>query len=626
MNSRLSAIMRTLTTILFTLIALFAFVTSAAAIAPPREAGIWTGTLQAYYCPGRNCRPINLHLFLHVTADSAGKLGVSFDSVDQGAMGLRADNIVFKGSAFSFDIPSVQGNYQGTLSADGKSLNGTWTQGIQLPLVFTRIAAPSGVAGIWTGDYGACPLRLVLHVTADSAGKIGVSLDSVDDREPMGALGHDVILKGNAFSFEIPPGGTYQAKLSADGYLKGMWSDSGGTQPIVFTRTTAAAAPTPEPVATRPSVALDNLKAVLDQELKPVLERGLLSKPTGGGLVIGVLDHGERRIFAYGTARPDSIFEIGSITKTFTGLILAQMVVQKKVSLNEPVRALLLPGFAGRPTAHEVTLLDLATHHSGLPRDADNLKPKNPANPYADYDAGHLSEFLTMHGLAKPVQTKFQYSNLGFGLLGYALSRQTNVSYAQLVQTEVTGPLHMRDTVVSMSSAQRVRLIQGYDESFNRAGAWDWDAVAGEGALKSTASDMLTYLDANLHPDKYGAGAAPDSPMATLPAAVTLTHEPRADGGPGIEQALAWGINLETRSLSHSGGTYGYESIALFNPVQDWAVIVLYNRGENDPRFVDLLDRVTDNVLALLGSGEPAPPLDFMCEADKRGLARLGIQ
>jgi serine-type D-Ala-D-Ala carboxypeptidase/endopeptidase len=625
-TSRLAAIIRALAPILFTLIALFAFVTSAAAVAPSSVAGIWTGTLQTFYCPGMNCRPVNLRLFLHVTADSVGKLRASFDIVDQGGMDLPGDSVAFNGSTFSFDVRSLQVNYKATLSADGNSLNGTWTQGIPLPVVFTRITAPPGVAGFWTGDYGACPLRLVLHITADSAGKLRVSLDSVDDREPMGAAGEDIFLKDNAFSFEIPPGGTYQAKLSADGYLKGMWSDSGGTQPVVFTRTSAAAAPTPEPLVARPPVALGDIKSVLDEELKPVLERGLLSKPTGGGLVIGVLDHGERRIFAYGTAHPDSIFEIGSITKTFTGLILAQMVVQRKVSLNEPVRALLPVRFAGQPSAHEITLLDLATQHSGLPRTPDNFKPKNPANPFADYDAGHLSEFLNRHGLAKPSQAKFLYSNIGFGLLGYALSQRAGVSYAQLVQTEITGPLQLRDTVITLSPTQRARLIQGYDGSFNRVGSWDFDAFAGAGGLKSTASDMLTYLEANLRPEKYAAHALPRSAAATLPAAMAEDHQFRADTDvAGEEIALAWVEDRGAHYLWHNGGTGGYSSFASFNPEQDWAVVVLYNRFDGDSSFFYFMDRVGENVSALL-SGEPAMPLDFMCEADKRGLAHLGIQ
>ena len=119
---------------------------------------------------------------------------------------------------------------------------------------------------------------------------------------------------------------------------------------------------------------------------------------------------------------------------------------------------------------------------------------------------------------------------------------------------------------------------------------------------------------------------APGSPMAMLPAAIALDHEARADMGDG-KIALAWWIDPKTHSLAHQGGTYGYESFARFNPVQDWAVIMLYNRGlRGDPRLVDFLGLVIQNVSALLGSGDPQPPLDFMCEADKRGLARLGMR
>jgi serine-type D-Ala-D-Ala carboxypeptidase/endopeptidase len=345
---------------------------SAAAAAAAAVVGTWTGTLPA------GCSP--LHLVLHVSADSAGQLAASLDSVDQGALGLEAGNVGFRGDSFSFDMPPVRGKYQGSISPDGRTITGTWTQGT--------------------------------------------------------------------------------------------------AQPLAFTRTTAIAAPTPAPEMENP-VALGELKPILDQELKPVLDHGLLSKPSGGGLVIGVLDHGDRRIFAYGTAHPDSLFEIGSITKTLTSLILAQMVVQKKVSLNQPVRTLLPTGSAGHPTPHEITLLDLATHHSGLPRMPDNFKPEDPSNPYVDYDARRLSEYLTKHGIKKPPETTFLYSNLGFGLLGYVLALKAHMSYAQLVQTEITGPLQMRDTIITMSPAQQKRLIQGYDGSFNRAAPWDFQVFAG---------------------------------------------------------------------------------------------------------------------------------------------------
>jgi len=483
-----------------------------------------------------------------------------------------------------------------------------------------------GIVGTWTGTLhaGSVSLRLVLHVTSDAAGKLQVALDSVD-QNAMGLPGSNVALEGSSFKFDIPSvHGSYAGTLSADGNsLSGTWTQS-GSLPLDFVRGKAEVLPTPEPTPTpmpaRPPVGLLELKPILDQELAPAVKDGLLSPRSGGGLVIGVLSHGERRIFSYGAAHPDSIFEIGSITKTFTGMILAQMTVQKKVTLDEPIRALLPPDFVGKQTGPEITLLDIATQHSGLPRMPDNFFPENPLNPYADYDAKQLSEFMTRQGLAKPDKPKFLYSNLGFGLLGYALSQRAGVPYPQLLHDEIAGPLHLQDTVINLSPAQRKRLIQGYNGSFDKAEPWDLGALEGAGAIRSTASEMLTYLDANLHPDKYAAGAAPGSPAATWPAAIAIDHEPRAEAGEvgkGDKIALAWFIIAKTGSYLHSGGTGGYGSYSVFNPGHDYAMIVLYNRDNDFPRFVD---RVGENISELL-LGEPATPPPFMSDADRRALA-----
>src|SRR5262249_21003856 len=125
-----------------------------------------------------------------------------------------------------------------------------------------------------------------------------------------------------------------------------------------------------------PPVDADGLESVLDRDLEKARMPGIgaLAPETGAGAVVGVAHHGVRRIFAYGTAQPDSIFELGSLSKTFTGLLLAQMVVQEKLTLDEPVRSLLPPGTVARPSAREINLLDLATHHSGLPGMPDNIK------------------------------------------------------------------------------------------------------------------------------------------------------------------------------------------------------------------------------------------------------------
>ena len=482
---------------------------------------------------------------------------------------------------------------------------------------------PPHIAGDYTGALhgNGVSLRLALHVKADKAGKLSVTIDSLD-QHAMGITASNAILKGDSFTFEVPPvSGKYSGTLSADGAtIDGIWNQ-GTPIPLVFTRWTGGAMPTaiptPTPAPAMPPVALDRLKPVLDSEMAPVFARGLLSPPSGGGLVIGVMDHGKRAVFAYGTASTDSIFEIGSVTKTFTGLILAQMVVQKKVTLDEPIRSL-LPAFAvGKPVGEEISLVDLATHHSGLPRMPDNFKPSHLDNPFLDYDATRLYNFLARNGVGKATDAPYLYSNLGFGLLGYGLSLRAGLNYEQLLAIEVTGPLHLGDTVITLSAEQHARFIQGYDANFHKTGEWDFqDTFAGAGAIRSTANDMLTYLEANLHPEKYAVGLSADSPATTLPAAVAIDHQLRASTTADNKIALAWEYDSNSGSYGHGGGTGGYSSAAAFIPRQDLAIVVLYNRDNGNPRFAD---RVEQNVYELM-SGKPSTPVDFMSEEEAAAL------
>jgi len=179
----------------------------------------------------------------------------------------------------------------------------------------------------------------------------------------------------------------------------------------------------------RAPIALGDLKQALDSEFAPILKDGLLKESTGCGVAIGVIDHGERRVFAYGAAHADSIFQVGSVTKTFTGLALAQLAVQGKVRLDEPIRPILFPDIAAGPAATEITLLDLATHRSGLPSVPENLDPTDLNNPFADYDRVALHSYLASHGTAKPADAKYLYSSFGIALLGYALAQRAAVPY-----------------------------------------------------------------------------------------------------------------------------------------------------------------------------------------------------
>jgi serine-type D-Ala-D-Ala carboxypeptidase/endopeptidase len=317
-------------------------------------------------------------------------------------------------------------------------------------------------------------------------------------------------------------------------------------------------------------VPLAELKAVLDGDLAAALKDGALAPATNGGVAIGVVQHGVRRIFVYGPVKEDSIFEIGSVSKTFTALILAEMVAQHRVKFDEPVRELLPTGTVAKPAGAEIALLDLATQHSGLPRMPDNFHPADPQDPYADYRPATLYEFIAKHGVSKPADARFNYSNLGLGLLGQALANRAAMAYPELLRAEITGPLQLNDTVVNLSPEQEKRFTPGYSAQHQRAHAWHLDALAGAGAIRSTASDMLTYLEAQLHPDRVRR-------TETLASAIEMCQELRADALPGMKIGLAWLYETKTGAYWHNGATGGYSSYALFNPKEDYALIVLFN-------------------------------------------------
>jgi len=516
-----------------------------------------------------------LHVKLHLKTPATGDLEGTLDSVDQGAMALPVANFHVDGKAFSFDVPRVGGKWHGTVSGDGATLTGSWSQGQEIPLVFQREQAfaaadkPSPVDGIWLGTLsaGGANLRVQVQVKSDRAGKFSCSLDSLDQGAADLAC-QNVRLDGKRFSFEVPEvKGSWSGTLAESGNeLAGTWTQGTGL-PLRFTRQTSLAKPkAPEPPM--PPVPLADLKSVLDRDLADALKEGALAPSTGGGVAIGVLQHGARRILTYGPVQEDSIFEIGSVTKTFTALILAQMVVQYKVKLDDPVRELLPPGTAAKPDGAEITLLDLATQHSGLPRMPDNFRYANLQDPYVDYRPADLYQYIAKHGLAKPPDPPFAYSNLGLGLLGQALANRAVTTYPDLLKSLIAEPLKLGDTVVKLSAGQEKRFAIGHNAQHQPAHAWNFDALAGAGAVRSTAGDMLAYLEAQLHPDRTA---------GTLPAALAMCHHLRADVSPNMKIGLAWLFETATGNFWHNGATGAYSSYALFNPKEDFAVIVLFN-------------------------------------------------
>jgi D-alanyl-D-alanine-carboxypeptidase/D-alanyl-D-alanine-endopeptidase len=202
-------------------------------------------------------------------------------------------------------------------------------------------------------------------------------------------------------------------------------------------------------------------------------------------LIFGMVDGDHSEVVAFGTLDDgkapdgDTVYEIGSITKTFTAILLAQAVLAGRVTLDTPVAQLLpdfkIPSRAGK----EITVGQLSTQHSGLPRLPSNLLPKDGADPYADYDAARLKAFLAGYELPRDPDASYEYSNLGLGLLGYALAQQEHTSWDALTRENILKPLGMTMSGTAFSDAMRAHLAAGHDSLGNAVKNWDFDAMAG---------------------------------------------------------------------------------------------------------------------------------------------------
>ncbi len=225
------------------------------------------------------------------------------------------------------------------------------------------------------------------------------------------------------------------------------------------------------------------------------------------GIVVGLLDEGgRRRVIAHGNAGPDalpidgeSVFEIGSMTKVFTGILLADMVRRGEVELADPVADLLPPHVRVRTRNGKViTLLDLTTHFSGLPFMPKNLAPVKPENPFADYTLDQLYEAISAYELERDPGDAFEYSNHGVAVLGQALSLRAGTTYAALVSDRILRRLGMTHTAVTLTPWMKDHLVRGHDRAGKPVANWDFPATAGMGGLRSTMNDMLMFTAANL--------------------------------------------------------------------------------------------------------------------------------
>lgn len=334
-----------------------------------------------------------------------------------------------------------------------------------------------------------------------------------------------------------------------------------------------AAAPRPAPAAPLPG----------RQTTAHVVE-GLTRSGRVHGLVVGYVSPAGQAVYGFGrrdessrSAAPDgrTLFEIGSITKSFTGILLAQEVIAGKLRDTDPIRLMLPEGTIGKDSPlYWVSHLDLATHTSGLPVAPDNLPSMDPANPLAGYSTGLLLRALETAKPIAPIGQNFYYSNMGAALSGYILARAAGMDYEKLVVERICDPLGMSDTRVMLSEDQRARMTHGHNDKGKVVPNWEVTGLEGAGALRSTADDLLAYAAANL-----GLVRTP-----ILPAAL-LAHLPRKHVSdiPALYIGYFWNVmNFAGKAyVLHAGRSGGYFALVLMSPA-DLSAVVFLSDTEGD--------------------------------------------
>ena len=334
-----------------------------------------------------------------------------------------------------------------------------------------------------------------------------------------------------------------------------------------------------------------------------------LAEDQPGAVVLGLLHEDTTSVHAFGAidstgASPtaQTLFEIGSITKTFTGLLLAEQIERGQLRPSTPV-AQLLPDSVALARADSagpatMTLAHLATHRSGLPRLPSNLRAvaSSRLDPYAAYGDSALYAFLDDYPLPRAPGAKYEYSNLGMGLLGHLLVRRADTTYAALVRRRVTEPLGLSDTRIHLTDGQDGRFAQGYNRVGVPTPPWHFEALAGAGALRSTATDMLAYLRAHRTALRADADTA-----STLIRAMQRSLTPRAaTDSESTRIGFAWHELRRDgdRILVHTGGTGGFRSFVGLDRATGRGAVVLVSTALSSTRVAGAGLRLIDALRA----------------------------
>lgn len=304
------------------------------------------------------------------------------------------------------------------------------------------------------------------------------------------------------------------------------------------------------------------------------------------GIAVAIYEDGKTSYLTFGLANIEAkevvtsktLFEIGSITKTFTCTALANAVVKNEMGLEDNAQKY-LPPMIVLPTKNgkQISILNLATARSGLPRMPSNFGPRDSQNPYIDYTEKELFAFLTHTELNADPGAQYEYSNLGMGLLGYLTAKKKGVSYSKLIKETILSPLDMKQTFISGERNDKL-LATGYADK-NKMQAWTWtdqSVLTGAGGIVSNVEDMMKYLVAQFN-----------TTDATLKKTFELARQERgAAGNLTYQIGLGWHL-ADHKYVWHNGGTGGFRSFAGFDPEGKRAIVVLTNstNGADDLGF-----------------------------------------
>ena len=396
-----------------------------------------------------------------------------------------------------------------------------------------------------------------------------------------------------------------------------------------------------------------------DDDIRNILRERVDQTRQSAGIVAAMFDFAGQKIVSYGRSDAangraldgDTVFEIGSITKVFTALLLAEMVARGEVALDDPASKY-LPGDVKMPerNGRKITLLDLATYSSGLPRIPDGIPPTGD-NPYAAYGAEQLYAFLSGHTLRFDPGTRYIYANLGFGLLGHVLALRANTSYEDLVVSRICAPLELADTRISLTPSMRDRLALGHLSNLKPASNWDFQVLAGAGALRSTANDLLKFMKATSF---AGTGEPLRSAIDMLPKPRRPTDAPISEVGlgwfvrSGNSDEIVWkdgmtggyacfaGFSTRLRSgavvLSNTANAVNDIGLSLTNPaykvaqyppevtVDDTVLTAYAGVYQMNPTFA-LAIRAESGRLFVRGTGQPE--FELFAESDNRFFMRF---